>query len=256
MSDPTRTDQAPAPSTEGAVARLKSVPHATRERLATLIESALARVFDTPYDIRNAYEATQALNPGDNGGMGQGAARKMAEWGAARAATRIGTRYGTKVAGRAVAPLGMAVEFGMSARDGVRELQVLTSFLVNRLRAEGYAPDEELVRRTVLAIYLQPRSRADLRVPLHKRSLAVAKRWSVNTLPLTGRRQTGQTRDRVDAVASIPLAALHDDWRRVTALDARLADAQVPGHVLEARVVERPPPPPGPQRPPTAPPPS
>ncbi|MCC6434523.1 MAG: hypothetical protein IT196_05790 [Acidimicrobiales bacterium] len=228
------------------MARLKALSGATRERLAAVIETALNRCFDSPYDIRNAYEAMQAINPTETGAGGQGAVRKLADWGAARAATRIGTKYGAKVAGRAVAPIGMAVEFGLSARDGIRELQVLTSFLVTRFRLEGYRPDKELIRRTVLAVYLQPKVRPDLKVPMHRRSLAVAKRWSVNTLPLTGRMQSSQTRQRVDAIAVLPLAQLHEDWQRVSALDG---DEPAPTpRVIEARVVERPdgrtPPPP------------
>lgn len=256
-------DDRSAPSDEGAVARLKALSTSARERLAGVIEGALNRCFDSPYDVRNAFEAMQAIDP-DSGPGGQGAMRKMAEWGAARAATRIGTKYGTKVAGRAVAPIGMAVEFGLAARDGVRELQVLTSLLLTRFRVEGYRPDHELIRRTVLAVYLQPRARPDLKVPLHRRSLAVAKRWSVNTLPLTGRRQSNQTRQRVDAIATLPLAALHADWQLVQAMEADATVAGGPGRdgglagagdarVIEARVVDRPPgPPPPPAMPPTS----
>ncbi|MGD9751322.1 MAG: hypothetical protein AB7W59_10030 [Acidimicrobiia bacterium] len=238
--------EGPAPSDEGAVARLKTLSTTARERLANAIEAALNRCFDSPYDVRNAYEAMQAIEPDGSGGSGQGAVRKAAQWGAARAATRIGTRYGSKVAGRAVAPIGLAVEFGLAARDGVRELQVLTSFLMTRFRLEGYRPDHELIRRTVLAVYLQPKARPDLKVPLHRRSLAVAKRWSVNTLPLTGRRQSNQTRQRVEAIAALPLPALHADWQLVRSMEAETSGdpsarpTPGDGRVIEARVVERP----------------
>lgn len=239
-------DQAPAPSDEGAVARLRAAGDAAQRRVANAVEVTLAKVFDAPFDVRTADEAMVILLPAE-AGMGQGAARRAAEWGASRAARQLGIRFGTKVAGRAVAPIGMAVEFGFAAREGIRELQVLTSFLVARLRLEGYAPDPELVRRTVLAVYLEPGVRPDLKVALHRRSLAVARRWSVNTLPLTGRRQAGQTRRRVEAIAALPLLALLQDWSRVRALEVDLATLPPP-RVIDANVAtpSRPPTPAGP----------
>lgn len=255
MSTPSDSSSEAAPSDEGAVARFKAATTVARERLAALIESSLTKLFDAPLDIRNAHEAMHAINPNETAAVAPGAMRKAAEWGAARAARRIGVKYGSKVAGRAVAPIGVAVEFGLAARDGLRELQVLASFLVGRLRAEGYTIDQELVRRTVLAVYLEPQRRPDLRVPLRRRSLAIAKRWSMNTLPLTGRRQSSLTRQRVDALAGLHLPVLAEDWARVSAIETSLSPL---GRVVDARVLDRPgsprvaPPPPPPPPPPPA----
>ncbi len=206
------TNDESAPSDEGAVARV-------RERLAVAIERALDWVFDAPLDIRTPYEAMATLEPSSTGD-GPGVLRKGAEWAASRAALRVGTRFGSKVAGRAALPLGVAVEFGFAARSGLRELQVLASFLVNRLRADGFAVDPELVRRATLALYLEPERRPDLRVPVHRRSLAIAKQWSVDAIPLTGRRQASRTRARVDIVARLNTHALVHDWRYVSAIEA------------------------------------
>ena len=213
------------------MARLKAAGDATRERLAALIETSLNRVFDAPLDVRNAYEALHAIAPNDPATTAPAAVRRAAEWGAGRAARRIGLRFGSKVAGRAVAPIGMAVEFGLSARDGIRELQVLASFLGSRLRMEGHPLDPELVRRTVLGIYLEPRNRPDLRIAPHRRAMAVAKRWSVNTLPLTGRRQSTQSHQRVEAIAGLALAQLVGQWQ---ALEGRVGP---PAEVIEAHLV-------------------
>lgn len=201
-----------APSDEGAVARV-------RERLADTVERALDWVFDAPLDVRTPYEAMAALE-GSAGTTAPGVLRKGAEWAVGRAAVRVGTKYGSKVAGRAALPLGAAVEFGLSARSGLRELQVLASLLVHRLRADGHAVDPELVRRATLGLYLEPDRRPDLRVPLHRRSLAVAKQWSVDALPLTGKRQANRTRARVDIVARLNTHALVHDWRYVSAIEA------------------------------------
>ena len=55
------------------------------------------------------------------------------------------------------------------------------------------------------------------------------------TIPLTGRRQAGHTRRRVEALAALPLPALLQDWARVRALDVDLA-RMPPPRVIEARV--------------------
>ncbi|MFN0029129.1 MAG: hypothetical protein ACKV2O_18380 [Acidimicrobiales bacterium] len=261
MSD-TNPDPTAASSDEGAVARLKAAADQTWERLAAVIESSLDRVFDAPLDIRSPQEALYAIDPNDPGTAGTAGLRRAAEWGASRAMRRIGMKFGSKVAGKAVAPIGMAVEFGLSARDGIKELQVLASFLASRFRQEGHVVDRELLRRTVLAVYLAPRLRPDLRIPLHRRSLAVAKRWSMDSLAFTGRRQSNRTQQRVEAIATVPLAVLIEDWRRASAMEARsgprhVGEAHIAPHprVIEARIADRPPPPPG-HRPPPPPPPA
>jgi len=228
------SDRSAAPSDEGAAARVRSVGAAGRERLAALIEATLNRVFDAPLDIRNPAEALLAVDTGDASGAPVDAVRKAAQWGTARAVAKVGARFGSKAAGRLALPVTVAIEFGLNARDGLRELQVLASFLINRLRTEGYPVDHELVRRAVLAIYLDPTRRPDLRVPLHRRALGVAKRWSVNTLPLTGRRASALARRRVETIAGLYLSVLVEDWARVQAIDTTLAPSRT---VLEGRVL-------------------
>ena len=238
MSNSDRT----APSDEGAVARLWSATETAREQLVDAIETALDRLLDAPLDIRNAHEALHAINPSDPAVASAPAVRRAAEWGVARVVGRLGSRYGGKLAGRMAVPVTVAVEYGLTARDGIRELQVLGSFLVNRLRAEGHPVDRELVQRTVLAVYLDPAVRPDLRIPPHRRALRVARRWAMDSLPLTGRRRMELTRRRVDTVAGLYLSVLLEDWARVTAIETDLAP---PRTVVETRVVERPPPAPG-----------
>ena len=252
------------------MARLKAAADQTRERLASVIETSLDRVFDAPLDIRSPQEALHAIDPNDATRTAQTGFRRAAEWGASRAIRRVGMKFGSKVAGKAVAPIGMAVEFGLSAREGVKELQVLASFLAARFRQEGHPIDHELIRRTVLAVYLEPSMRPDMRVPLRRRSMAVAKRWSMDSLAFTTRRQSSRTQQRVQALATIPLLPLTDEWRRVTAMEAAspgrpgpaaprdVGEARIPPRpqAIEARVADRPPPPPGAHhRPPPPPPP-
>lgn len=202
---------------DGALERLKDLRHDARERVTAVAAWAVDRVFDAPLDIRTGREAEAALLSTDDG-HSQQFARRAAGWGAARAARSVGTRYGARLAGRAAAPVGAAVELGLAARSGLRELQVLTSLLVNRLAAAALGNEPEMVRRTILALYLEPTQRPDLAVSLGSYAPALAKRWAINAVPLTGRRQSTLTRRRIEAVERARLADLVADWRRVGAI--------------------------------------
>jgi hypothetical protein len=224
---PAERDVGPtASSDEGAVARVLARAVRARDLATNVIDSTLDRVFAAPLDVRSAAEAMAVLEPQS----GTSPLRRGAEWAAARTAARVGTKLGSRAAGRVALPIGVAMELGLATREGVKELQVLASFLLARLRADGHPVDGELIRRATLAIYLEPRQPPDLRVPVQRRSLAVARRWSVDAIPLTGRAQASRTRARVDAIARLDTRHLVDAWRLVNA--------------VEADVVNRPPPPP------------
>jgi hypothetical protein len=220
-----------ASSDEGAVARMRAaagqareIAGQAREVAARGIEKALDRVFAAPLDVRSAVEAMAMVETQPT----SGALRRGAQWAAARTATRVGTRLGPKAAGRVALPLGVAIELGLASKGGIKELQVLASFLLARLRDDGHPVDRELVRRATLAIYLDPDRTPDLRVAVHRRSLAVAKRWSVDAFPLNGRALASRTRARVDAIARLDTAQLVHAWRLVDAMEAKVVDRQPP----------------------------
>jgi len=213
-----RYDDAAAPSEEGAVARLRARGTDARRRLATIVEQALDAVFESNFDVRSAWEALELLDAPETR-VKESVARRATEWAATRAVVRVGSRFGARVAGRLAVPVGLALEFGFAARDGVRELQVLAGFLVHRLRAAGHPVDRELVRRATLAVYLEPARRPDLRTPVARRALAVARVWSVDAIPLTDRRRQQRTRARVDFIARLDLDVLHHDWVLASAVD-------------------------------------
>lgn len=211
-------DDEAAPSDEGAAARLRARSEDTRRRLAGIVERALDTVFEANFDVRSSWEALELLDAPETR-VKESVARRATEWAATRAVVRVGSRFGARVAGRLAVPVGLAVEFGFAARDGVRELQVLAGFLVHRLRAGGHPVDRELVRRATLAVYLEPGRRPDLRTPVARRTLAVARVWSVDAIPLTDRRRQQRTRTRVDVIARLDLDVLRHDWALACAVD-------------------------------------
>jgi hypothetical protein len=231
-----------ASSDEGAVARALARAGQAWELAAQAVDSALDRVFSAPLDVRSTAEAMAMLEPQP----GTGALRRGAEWAATRTAARVGAKLGSRAAGRVALPIGVAVELGLATREGVKELQVLASYLLARLRADGHPVDRELVRRATLAIYLEPRRPPDLRAPVQRRSLAVAKRWSVDALPLTGRAQASRTRARVDAVANLDTHRLVVGWRLVNAVEAEVVERQAPAPSGPPLPLPPPPAPPGP----------
>ena len=101
----------------------------------------------------------------------------------------------------------LATEVGFAARAGRRELQVLASYLIHRLREAGLPVERELVRRAATALYLEPRRRPDLRQPASQLVAAVARRWATEIVPGFGRRSR-HTTDRIRAVERLDLAQL------------------------------------------------
>jgi len=186
-----------------------------------MVDAVLDSVFDEPLDVRSAAEAQQLLrHQGDPSRWGIPAA--AAEWSLARrlatgAATlrggrRLAAKFGSKTAGRAVLPLTLATEVGLAARVGRRELQVLASYLIHRLREAGLPVERDLVRRAVTALYLEPRRRPDLGRSGPALAGAVARRWIGEIVPGFGRRSR-QINDRIRAVERLDLRQLVADWR-------------------------------------------
>lgn len=100
------------------------------------------------------------------------------------------------------------LSLGVTVRAGVRELQVLASYIEYRLeRATGVVPDPMLVQKLTLELYISPRRTPDvtsLRFPF----IRLARRWVVSgALGRDTRRSTVKALDRVDALDLPALAA-------------------------------------------------
>jgi hypothetical protein len=101
------------------------------------------------------------------------------------------------------------VSIGVTVRAGVRELQVLSAFLVYRFEQEtGRLPDPALLQKLTLELYLSPRKTpnvADLSLPLAR----LARRWIVSgALGRDTRGKTGKALDKAEHLDLRTLAAL------------------------------------------------
>jgi hypothetical protein len=68
-----------------------------------------------------------------------------------------------------------------SIRQGVREVQVIGSYLAARIEhATGRPPDPDLVKRVTVQLYLSPTRKADLTVPENLEARKLLQRWLFN----------------------------------------------------------------------------
>lgn len=208
------SEQPPADG-EGAAPRLKVVV----DRFAGAIDDVLDRVFDEPLDIRSAHEARAHLHAQPSSFLSSALAAQGVQWAMARsAATKAGAKLVARMGGvagrKVILPVTVAVDIGLGAREGLRELQILASFLINRLRAAGLPTDDDLVRRTTTAIYLEPRVFPEISRSSRSLALGVSKRWARHAIPGGKRRREADAEARIFAVDLLDLNRLVAVWGR------------------------------------------
>src|SRR3954469_11601753 len=154
-----------APSGAATASSATAAIRRARQYLSDLALAAVDRVFFEPLDVANEAEALALLADREDGSRLRAAMLGASEWALARFARRtllprLGTKVavwtGGKTAGKVILPITLSIEVTLAARDGVRELQVLASFLMSRLRAAGLPVQQRLVRRTTTSLYLYP----------------------------------------------------------------------------------------------------
>ncbi len=149
----------------------------------------------------------------------------MAESGAAGAATAgatagaaaMSTATSMGAAALAAAAVAATTRATRTARRGLNDLRVLASYLASRSRAAHADLDPALLRALTLAVYADPRRRADFRLTGSRGAAAVLGRWSRETTvaPSDARRA-----DEIDAwlhaIDRLDLPVLGAEWRRQT----------------------------------------
>jgi len=190
--------------------------------LSGLVEAAVDRVFFEPLDVANEAEALALLSDREDGSRMRAAMLGATEWAFARFARRrllprlggkVALWTGGKTAGKVILPVTLSIEVTLAARDGVRELQVLGSFLMSRLRAAGLPVEGDLVRRATTSLYLYPGRRPDFRRSGAQLATTVARRWLLAAVPGLGRRRMRDTTARVRAVDRLDVHDLMQAWR-------------------------------------------
>ena len=165
------------PRAGAATAAVNAAAH--RVRLSSpiaarrMVDSALDRVFDEPYEIRQRGR----LRARDDRAHGRrcrsrARARSPDSWSARSPLAKLSTKAGKKIPMPAIkytlAAIPIAMQLGNSVRHGVREVQVLASYLIHRLREAGVEPRRGLVDRP--RVVDLARSRAPARPRPHARA--------------------------------------------------------------------------------------
>jgi hypothetical protein len=110
-----------------------------------------------------------------------------------------------------------AVVVGSRARvavgRGLREVQVLASYLGGRAAREDAELDDRLLRTLTVAVYLDPTKTVDFRYRGKRAGAALAGQWTANALR-SGPAPATRVRSWVGAIDALDLAELQAEWDR------------------------------------------
>ena len=136
------------------------------DRARRMVDNALDRVFNEPFEIHSEddFERVMTEHRATMSFASAGALAGFVE--RALPLAKLSTKAGKKVPMPAIkytlAAIPIAMQLGNSVRHGVREVQVLASYLIHRLREAGIEPRRGLVTALALSISLDPERRPDL----------------------------------------------------------------------------------------------
>ena len=191
-----------------SAAAIAHVPVWTKDKVAELVDAGLDRVYAKPLDIDNAAEALAFLTELGEESTGHEQARRTAGIIAAAGPILMRLAKGTGAvaklagAGTKVLPTGRmitlgttavlaTVRIGASARVGTRELQILASYLMARMRQAGLPVDRDLVEQVVVQCYLDPDARPQLQADAGRGAGSLARAWAARGIKAPERGQAG-----------------------------------------------------------------
>jgi hypothetical protein len=218
-----------------SAAAIAHVPVWTKEKVAELVDAGLDRVYAKPLEIDNAAEALAFLTELGEESTGNEPARRMAGIIAAAGPILVRLAKGTGAvaklagAGTKVLPTGRmitlgttavlaTVRIGASARVGARELQILASYLMARMRQAGRPVDRDLIEQVVVQCYLDPDARPQFQAETGHGAGGLARAWAARGIKApSGAKRAQINRKRVDAIERLDVHALAADWERARA---------------------------------------
>jgi hypothetical protein len=189
------------------------IPDAVARAAEQVVSAAFERVLSSELRVTSAAEGKRLLAEDDTTEELADTIQRFV--GIATPVVRMaarGARF-TRVPWVLVASSTLSI--GVTVRAGVRELQVLASFVEHLLeRATGAPPDPGLVQKLTLELYLSPRRTPDVST-LRRPFVRVARRWIVSgALGRDTRRSTGKALDRAERLDLATLATRARTARR------------------------------------------
>jgi hypothetical protein len=210
-----------------------------------LVDGALDRVFAEPFEVRSAQELEDLVAAKPTGPASVPTAAGLTAFVAAatpiaRRALWLATKS-SKVATKAplpsskafrigIASIPMALRLGTTGRRGVRELQLLASYVIHRLRGVGVRPDPGFVRSLTISLYLDPARRPVLDVPGGRAVGAIGRQWVLRSLGGDAEHAVrARARRQAEALERLDLAGLADQWGRGHPAPPALPELPAPG---------------------------
>jgi hypothetical protein len=193
-----------ASSVPGVVSSAAStVPRAA----GSLYDRVIDRVLSRPHQVATAAEARALLEDADSIDVSAFADQiQQVAIIALPIARRVGALRRVPGVKRVPWVLSLVTNVARAIRQGVREVQVVGSYLAARMQAAtGQPPDPQLVKALTVQLYLSPSRRpstADTRVPAGR----LLRRWL--THGLVGRTTSKTAMRSIDAVEQLDIAAL------------------------------------------------
>ena len=163
------------------------------DQVRAMVDGALDRVFDEPFDIRSDTDFERILlESGSTGRQGSAASALaglvvMATPFAERTLriVRTGSKApipAAKAAKYAAIAVPIGVQLSSTVRRGIRELQALASFIMWRLRDEGIEPERSFVRALTVSLYVDADRRPDFQTPSRRVAASLSRVWILRAI--------------------------------------------------------------------------
>lgn len=185
------------------------------EALNRAVDKAVAARFEVP-DVEAFQRALEAQPSVDDSVVSSKSVVAIVSgmagrFGALKRLSVFASRWNTWITG--------AIVVGSRARAavgrGLREVQVLASYLADRAAREGIEFDERLLRTLTVAVYLDPTKKVDFHYRGKRAGAALAGQWTANALR-SGPAPAAKVRAWVHAVDELRLTELQEEWRHVS----------------------------------------
>ena len=195
----------------------RAVPGQLTDRARRMVDHALDRVFDEPYEIHSEDDVERVMTE-HRATMSFASSAALAGFveralPLAKLTTKAGKKIPMPAIKYTIAAIPIAMQLGNSVRHGIREVQVLASYLIHRLREAGIEPKRGLVTALALSISLDPERRPDLSLTPARAGAGLARLWIMRSM----RKESGKTVGRraragAAAVDRLDLRSVSKDW--------------------------------------------
>jgi hypothetical protein len=195
----------------------RTVSRQLTDRARRMVDSALDRVFNEPFDVHTEDDFERVMTE-HHVAMSFATAGTLAAFvERALPVAKLSTKAGKKLPMPAIkytlAAIPIALQLGSSVRHGVRELQVIASYLIHRLREAGVEPRRGLVSALALSIALDPERRPDVGLTPGRAGAGLARQWILRSMgKQSAKALTRRAHADVAAVDRLDLRAVSKEW--------------------------------------------